>query len=359
MRWHTHKSAATSVLAALLLAGLGGLAGSGRPTTVAAPAPLPREERLRGTWALGGVCSRHEAIVMAVALSRDGKLAVSAGEDQTLRFWDTASGKQVRKVVLAPWVGAVRFSPAGNQLATTAHQSVRFWAPQTGKEAAPRLSVEQPGYALAFSPDGSRLAVGAGRRAQVWDVRRGRKLADFSFEKNSIAQVWSIAFSPDGARLAVALQGQGGDEDGVPLVRVLEVKSGKAVFTAWPRGTVNAVAFSPDGKVLVAGGALPEGEDEDGALQGWELAANKLLYKVRPDKHGLFCLAFSPDGKTLATGGTGPAIKLWDGRTGARLGTLARHTDQVHALAFSADGKVLASAGRDRLVAIWRLRPGP
>jgi RNA polymerase sigma-70 factor (ECF subfamily) len=91
MRWHKCKSAATGVLAAALLAGLGGLAlfgltGDSRPTATAAPAPLPREERPLGTWALSGVCAGHETIVTAVALSKDGKLAVSGSDDQTLRF---------------------------------------------------------------------------------------------------------------------------------------------------------------------------------------------------------------------------------------------------------------------------------
>jgi WD40 repeat protein len=321
-------------------------------------APTPKDDSTSGwNWKVKTVCDGHESIVMAVAFSPDGKLAVSGSDDQTLRFWNTTDGDQIRKVAMEPFIGGVRLSPNGNTLATTAHESVRFWDPKTGKETEKRWTVKQTGYGLAWSPDGAKLAVSADPGVQVWDVRLGQKLSTFQFEKESVAQTWRVAFSPDGAYLAVVLHSLDGD-DGippVPLVRVLDVKTGKAVFTAWPSGHVNAVAFSPDGKTLFAAGMVPEGADNDGMIQAWDWADNKLLYKVRGDKHGFFCLAVSSNGKIVATGGTESAIKLWDAATGELKSKLEKHTDQIHDLAFSADGKTLASAGRDKLVIIWKL----
>jgi RNA polymerase sigma factor (sigma-70 family) len=364
---HKLKTALLVVLAALAFASAGGLAvhavaGWGRQmpqeNEVAHFAPAPKSDE-PGEWKPLHVCEGHTAIVMAVALSPDGKVAVSGGDDQTLRFWNTIEGEQIRQFTSRPYVGGIRFSPNGKVVAVAASDSIHFWDPAIAKETGEKIAVKEgPGYGLAYSPDGTKLAVVAGDGVQVWDVRKATRESAFSFEKESVARVWKVAFSPDGTQLAVALHSQGSKDDDipeVPLVRVLDVKSGKAVFTAWESGTVNAVAFSPDGKTLVAGGMLPEGADEDGVLIGWDLQQKKERFKERADKHGLFCLAYSPDGKTIVTGGTEPAIRLWDGATGKPRGKLEKHTDQVHDLAFSADGKTLASAGRDKLVVIWRL----
>src|SRR5204862_67572 len=64
-------------------------------------------------------------------------------------------------------------------------------------------------------------------------------------------------------------------------------------------------------------------------------------------------VAFSPDGKTLASASGDKTVKLWDAGSGAVLQTLKGHTSSVHAVAFSPDGKTLASASYDETVKLW------
>jgi WD40 repeat protein len=307
-------------------------------------------------------CAGHEAIVNAVALSPDGMLAVSSSDDQTLRFWDTTNGKELRKVQPGFWVGGVRFSPDGTYLATTASHSVRFWDAATGKEIKERFAIEQPGHGLAFSADGSKLAVTAWfSGAQLWDARLGRKLQDFRVKDEGFGNARQVAISPDGSLVAAALHPFGGAlSQEFAGVRVWEAKSGKQLFQTWVGGTADAVTFSPNGRYLAIGGMLSSWPEYEGVLEIWRLDPNRhtLLSRVRADKHGLFCLAFSPDGKTVVTGGTEPVIKRWNATTGELIGKLEGHTDQVHALTFSADGRRLASAGRDKLVLIWPMAGG-
>jgi WD40 repeat protein len=64
-------------------------------------------------------------------------------------------------------------------------------------------------------------------------------------------------------------------------------------------------------------------------------------------------LAFSPDGKILVAGTDNHNVPLWDAATGALIGTLVGHTDKVPIVACSPDGKYIATSSDDSTVRIW------
>ncbi len=64
-------------------------------------------------------------------------------------------------------------------------------------------------------------------------------------------------------------------------------------------------------------------------------------------------LAISPDGRLLASGGNGRKVRLWDLPAGQQVGILVGHADEVHALSFAPDGRTLASGSRDGSVKLW------
>ena len=78
----------------------------------------------------------HAGSVESVAFSPDGQRLASASGDQTVKIWDSATGKELFALKgHAGWVKSVAFSPDGQRLASASNdQTVKIWDSATGKE---------------------------------------------------------------------------------------------------------------------------------------------------------------------------------------------------------------------------------
>ncbi|MET7303865.1 serine/threonine-protein kinase [Embleya sp. NPDC005575] len=97
--------------------------------------------------------------------------------------------------------------------------------------------------------------------------------------------------------------------------------------------SVNAVAFSPDGRTFAAG-------DSQGDVQLWDPLTGERLHLLNGTKC-VHALAFHPDGHTLAASDGDESVRLWDPHTGTPRGRLAGYTRTVNSLVFSPDGRIL------------------
>lgn len=161
------------------------------------------------------------------------------------------------------------------------------------------------------------------------------------------AAINAMAVSPDGNIIALAKFGK---------VELVKAQDGKFIRElTGHRGRVNAVAFSRDGSLLVAGAGEPA---LIGEARLWRVEDGKLLQTYRGHKDCVYAVAISPDGKLVATGSYDQSIRLWSPDQAEAVKSLNSHNGAVFALEFRADGQVLASASDDRTVKLWNPATG-
>jgi WD40 repeat protein len=358
----------------------------------------------------------HASPIGAITFDRDGAMLATADTEGTIKIWadlEKLDSKSAAVLTLKGHQGAINtvgFSIDGKRLVSaSADKTARVWDVQNAGAAIRPLEGRSYDWSpvTRFSPDGQLIAAAGGRSVRLWDAATGRLVRELS--PGDKGQVTSIAFSPTDNRLLAV--GFGGEAD-VSYVALLDIDAGAelARLVDAYTGDVGALAFSPNGKYLVAGFGTKlylTPANSPNPLNVWDVAARRLIRRL--SGHTGYCLsldfsrdgtflasgsrdgtaiiwstetwkaqqtlqnadhgsrysaygpgmvedvAFSPDGKTLALASREGSVQIWDVATGKLLDTLKRHSGAVEAVDFSPDGRTLASGSSDQTVRLWNV----
>jgi len=228
-----------------------------------------------------------------IPLSDDLRTMAQAGEDGTIRLWDTVTRQATTLKVADDWAEPVALSPDARTLITRgSDHALRRWDLQSGTNIVWPAEV----FRAIFSPDARLLATtGRGNGVQLWDaatlaptvrIESEEQLAGLPF--GGFGQ--SVAFSANGRILAIAYQDD--------AIRLWDTATGKLLGACiGHKQGVKSIAFAPDGKTLAT-------SSDDSTVKFWNVASQQELLTVRQLGATLSGLMFSPDGRMLV-GGSG------------------------------------------------------
>ncbi|GAA3455626.1 WD40 repeat domain-containing serine/threonine protein kinase [Dactylosporangium matsuzakiense] len=245
----------------------------------------------------------HGDGVFGLWLPEDGRTAVTAAEDRTVRVWDLAAG--TARHVLA------------------AHREIVS--------------------ALAVTADGRTAISGdRGGTVVVWDLVKGRKRR---VANPHGAWIGDLALSGDGA-VALLFQPVGD-------VCVLDTATGRCLHVLPGKGTRRAAtAIGADGRTVVC-------PSHTGAsLWVTDVRTRELKHMLLGHDGPVRAVLLSADGRRAVSAADDATVRVWDVATGRGTAVLPGHDGPVTALAAVPGDRFAVSGGADGTLRVWDLDAG-
>ncbi|GAC1446067.1 MAG: hypothetical protein NVSMB56_01630 [Pyrinomonadaceae bacterium] len=286
----------------------------------------------------------HTSSINSVAISADGKMILTASDDQTIKLWDAASGRVIRVFTgHTRTVNRALFSPDGKSIISLSEDgTVKIWDIATGRVVRTLETKETVSDgSLAVSPAGKYI-VASQSKTHIWDAVTGQLLRTLD------RRLQALTFSPNGKMLAA---------DGFNdkrTVDLLNPQTGELIreLPANPYRSYQPLAFSPDGTLL----AIATG---DSTVDLWDVMKGNVVRSFHDEHYvDIPTITFSPDGKLLLISNAPgrSIIKKYLDLYDVRSGKLFRRIDvndidsfQANSVFFYPDGATFLTAGYTNL----------
>jgi WD40 repeat protein/serine/threonine protein kinase len=275
------------------------------------------------------------ARIRAVAVTPDGRIAVSAAEDHNARVWDVGMGSSHYTLHHPDWVTAIALTMDG-RLAVTGSQDgkIRVWEPGGVGLLEVLEGHESAVTSIAVTPDGRFVLTGSfDLTARLWDLNAARCLHTFEEQRDP------VALTADG-RTGLTT---GKDHD----VTVWDLTVGARVATLEHEDHVSGAALTSDGRTAATASKKP--------VRIWDIESGHCTQLLEGHLNYVQAVALTPDGRVALSGASDRTARVWDLAAGRCVQTLEGHADDVSAVALTADGHVVLTATSDGELRIWGL----
>ena len=301
----------------------------------------------------------HNEAISDIAVTTEGRHAITAAVDGTLRLWELDRGQVIRRFAAPDELAfEVDLSPdERTALSASTDGSVSLWDVGTG-EMIRRFTDDQPVMAVTYAPDGKTALTGAGYRfAQkiesghiiLWDLETGEEIRRFTGQPYV---VYDVEFSPDGERAVSSGNGA--------VVILWDVDTGQEIWryngyftdNPWPVESYWDVEFSPDGRTILAGyskGPLIQLDAQTGAEIG--------RFEGHVDS-GATGITFTADGRRAVSSGWDTQAILWDTQMGVVLRRFTNHVGPLGQIDFSPDARLMLGGSGDGTASLWNVETG-
>jgi len=286
----------------------------------------------------------HSSEVYAVAITPDGKKAISGSKDNTCIIWDIISGEAIKTLMgHTNLVSAVAILPDGKKAISGSYDNTCILWDIISGEAIKTLNEHTDAIsAVAITPNGKKAISGCDdNTCIVWDIISGEAIKTLGEHSLGVS---AVAITPDGKKAIT------GSFDNTCIV--WDIISGKAIKTLKEHSkSVVAVALTPDGKKAISGSI-------DNTCIVWDLISGEAIKTLIGHYFGVMSVAITPDGKKAISGSCFGICFAWDIISGAAIPTLKGHTELVRSIAITPDGKKAITGSRDETCIVWDIING-
>jgi WD40 repeat protein len=284
----------------------------------------------------------HTKSVNAVAITPDGKRAISGSTDMTCIIWDLKTRKAITTLKgHTQSIESVSITPNGKlAISGSRDNTCIIWDLQSGQAINSLSGHYKDITSVALTPDGKKAITGSyDNDLIVWDLN-GIKSSNSL--KLHTSRVGSVCSSSDG-KMAVS-----GSWDSTCII--WDLITGQTIKTLNLTDCyVYAVALTPDCQRIICGS-----NDKDCIL--WEFKTGKITQTLYGHKSAVRKIAILPNGRMAISSSFGLCI-LWDLNTGQSICTFKEHNSNIHDLVITPDGKRAISGSEGHCI-IWDIKTG-